>query len=71
MALSRGLVGLFVFLIITRLRQISHLVVGRSMQEEGHVPLSQRVQPVLAAVELELSREQKILLKHRFLVDLF
>lgn len=42
------------------------------MQEEGHVPLLQRVQPVLAAVELELSREQKtILLKNRFLVKLF
>lgn len=42
------------------------------MHDEGHVPLLQRVQPVLAAVELELSRKQKaIILKHRILVDLF
>lgn len=63
---------MFVFLIVTRLRQISLLVVGRSIQEEGHVPLLKRVQPVPAAVELELSRKQEaILLKHRILVNLF
>lgn len=54
-ALSSGLVYCCVLCDFVLFYNQANLVMVKSLQEDGHVPLLQRVQPVLAGIKLRLS----------------